>query len=117
MGFQIIDDVLDFQGKQQVLGKPVGSDLREGIVTLPVLYYLRAHPDDGRLAAVVHQNGSEDLVGSVVADIRASGAVDRAMDRARAFITESKTSLTVLPEAEPREIMAALADYTISRQK
>ena len=46
----VIDDVLDFRGDEGELGKPVGSDLRDGIVTLPVLYYLRAHPDDERLA-------------------------------------------------------------------
>jgi geranylgeranyl pyrophosphate synthase len=116
-GFQIIDDVLDFRGDQQVLGKPVGSDLREGIVTLPVLYYLRAHPGDGRVAEVVRNGGDESLIQEVVDAIRDSGAVAQAMERASRFITQSQEALLALPEGEPRDAMYALADYTISRKK
>jgi geranylgeranyl pyrophosphate synthase len=117
MGFQIIDDVLDFQGDQDILGKPVGSDLREGIVTLPVLYFLRENPDDGRVADVVREGGQDDLVRDVVDAIRESGAVDRAMDRARHFITQSQAALCALPEGDLRNTLHALADYTISRRK
>ena len=46
MAFQIIDDILDFTGDQATIGKPVGSDLRQGIVTLPVLHFVDAHPSD-----------------------------------------------------------------------
>ncbi len=122
MGFQIIDDVLDFRGDEQVLGKPVGSDLREGIVTLPVLHYLREHPDDERVAAVVQEGGrkgddDDGLVREVVDDIRASGAVTWAIDRARDFIARSQAVLGALPEGESRAMMCSLADYTLSRQK
>ena len=116
-GFQIVDDVLDFQGDQEVLGKPVAGDLREGIVTLPVLYFLREHPDDDRVTAVVRDGGDEDLVREVVAAIREAGAVDQALDRARHFITQSQAALSILPEGETRDTLHALADYTISRDK
>jgi geranylgeranyl pyrophosphate synthase len=46
MAFQIMDDILDFTGEAQVLGKPVGNDLRQGLITLPVLFYLEEHPGD-----------------------------------------------------------------------
>ncbi len=118
MGFQIIDDVLDFQGDEGVLGKPVGSDLREGIVTLPVLYYLETHPDDERVASVVRGESDDDgLVREVVAAVRESGAVAQAIDRAQVFIAQSQAALVLLPEGEPRSIMHALADYTLSRNK
>jgi geranylgeranyl pyrophosphate synthase len=116
-GFQIIDDVLDFRGDEDVLGKPVGSDLREGIVTLPVLYYQRAHPDDRRLADVVRGDGDDELVRGVVDAIRESGAVAQAMERAQDFVAQSQQALASLPEGEPRSSMHALADYTVSRQK
>lgn len=116
-GFQIIDDVLDFKGNEDVLGKPVGSDLREGIVTLPVLYYMRMRPEDSRVAAVVRNGSVDRLVREVVADIRASGAIAQAMDRARDYVARSQEALTILPESQPRSIMHALADYTISRQE
>jgi geranylgeranyl pyrophosphate synthase len=121
MGFQIIDDVLDFQGNEGVLGKPVGSDLREGIVTLPTLHYLRSHPDDERVAAVVR--GSEggaansELVREVVDAIRESGAAALAMERAQMFISRSQAALASLPAGEARDMLQALADYTVSRQK
>ena len=116
-GFQIIDDVLDFEGDQEVLGKPVGSDLREGIVTLPVLYFLREHPDDEQVAAVVRDGSEDALVRKVVAGIRETGALAQAMDRARALIVQSQTALADLPKGRTRDIMHALADYTVSRQK
>ena len=116
-GFQIVDDVLDFQGNQEILGKPVASDLREGIVTLPVLYFLREYPDDERVATVVRDGGDEALVQEVVAAIREAGAVDQALDRARRFVTQSKAALSILPEGDTRNILLELADYSVSRQK
>lgn len=116
-GFQIVDDVLDFRGDQEVLGKPVAGDLREGIVTLPVLYYLRDHPDDDKVATVVRDGGDDDLVREVVAAIREAGAVDQAMDRARRFIAQSQAALSILPEGGTRDTLHALADYAISREK
>jgi geranylgeranyl pyrophosphate synthase len=115
-GFQIVDDILDFQGNQDVLGKPVGSDLREGIVTLPVLYFLRQHPEDERVARVLQDNGDEGLVQEIVSAIRESGAMAQAMERAREFITQSQAALTALPTGEIRNIMHDLADFTISRE-
>jgi geranylgeranyl pyrophosphate synthase len=116
MGFQIVDDVLDFEGEQEVLGKPIGSDLREGIVTLPALYYMRAHPDDQWLALAVRNGTDDGLVREVVSAVRQSGAIPQAMDRARAFIVQSQAALAALPEGESRSIMQAIADYTISRR-
>jgi geranylgeranyl pyrophosphate synthase len=116
-GFQIIDDVLDFQGDQEILGKPVGSDLREGIVTLPVLYFLRQHPGDEQVAAVLRNSGDDGLVREVVAAVQESGAVAQAVERAQRFISQSQAALEALPEGEPRATLHALADYTISRNR
>jgi geranylgeranyl pyrophosphate synthase len=116
-GFQIIDDVLDFRGNQEILGKPVGSDLREGIVTLPVLYYLQKHPDDEKVSAVVRDGSDDALVREVVAAILDSGAVAQAMDRAEGLIAQSQSALSILPEGEPRAALHALADYAVSRNK
>lgn len=117
MGFQIVDDILDFQGNEEVLGKPVASDLREGIVTLPVLYFLREHPDDKRVSAIVRGRGDEELVREVVAAISESGATAQATDRASSFIKHSQAALDALPQGQPRDILNALAEFTVSRQK
>jgi geranylgeranyl pyrophosphate synthase len=115
-GFQIIDDVLDFVGDEQVLGKPVGSDLREGIVTLPVLYYLRAHPDDERISSAVLDGADDALVRQVVSAVVESGAAASAVTRARGLVRQSQEALTALPDGEPRTVLHALSDYVISRQ-
>jgi geranylgeranyl pyrophosphate synthase len=115
--FQIVDDVLDFEGDETVLGKPVGSDLREGIVTLPVLYFLRDQPQDTRIAAILEGSGDDGLVREAVVAIRASGATSRALDRARRLVAQSQEALTLLPETEYRGLMWSLADYTVSRNK
>ncbi len=78
----------------------MGSDLREGIVTLPVLYYLRAHPDDEKVLAVVRDGRDDGLVHEVVDAIRESGAVDQAMERARDFIVQSKAALAPCPNGD-----------------
>jgi len=117
MGFQIVDDILDFEGEQEVLGKPVGSDLREGIVTLPALFFLRLHPNDERVAAVLRDGGNDGLVREVVAAVRESGAVAQALDRASRFIAQSQAALVSLPEGQPRNMLHTLADYTVTRDK
>jgi geranylgeranyl pyrophosphate synthase len=117
MGFQIVDDILDFQGDEEVLGKPVASDLREGIVTLPVLYYLREAPDDDRVSDIVRNGGNEDQVQAVVIEITESGANTQAMDRARDFIRQSQMALEALPPGQAQDILHALAEFTVSRQK
>jgi geranylgeranyl pyrophosphate synthase len=116
-GFQIIDDVLDFRGDENVVGKPLGSDLREGIVTLPVLYYLRSRPDDKGVEAVVCDGGDDDLVREVVSAVRDSGALAQAVDRARGFVVQGQAALAPLPEGEIRSILHDLAEYTVSRDK
>src|SRR3972149_2242986 len=52
MAFQIVDDVLDFTGEQTTMGKPVASDLRQGLITLPALYFLELYPEDEEMAAI-----------------------------------------------------------------
>jgi len=118
MGFQIVDDVLDFQGDPAELGKPVASDLREGIVTLPTLYYLNDHPEDSRVAMVVRgTDENERLVSDVVAAIQESGAISQALDRAGEFVTRSQAALAALPDRPPRDTLHALAEYTLSRRR
>ena len=113
-GFQIIGDLLDFQGDEATMASRWAATQED--VTLPVLYYLRDNPDDDRVARVVGKGGDDALVAEVVAAIRGSDAIRRARERADGFVRRSQEALAILPEGEPRDRMAALAEYTASRR-
>jgi geranylgeranyl pyrophosphate synthase len=116
IAFQIMDDVLDFIGDASQVGKPVANDLRQGIVTLPVIDYLDAHPHDRRVDDLLN-NGqhSDDVVLPIVADVRASGAVDRAVSEANDYVRSAQRTLSKLPDGEARQSMLAVADYVVAR--
>lgn len=116
IAFQIMDDVLDFIGDASQVGKPVANDLRQGIVTLPVIDYLEAHPDDRRVDTLL-RNGrrTDETVLPIVEAVRASGAVDQALAEAREFVTRSQAALHVLPDNDARQTMLQLADYVVAR--
>jgi geranylgeranyl pyrophosphate synthase len=115
MAFQIVDDVLDFVGDERELGKPVGSDLRQGIVTLPTLYFHEMYPADDALMKVLNDPSKEEVRAVVVA-IKESGAVESALDEARTFAQRSRESLQTLPHNEYRQAMLDLADYVVERR-
>ena len=70
MAFQIVDDVLDFTGEQTTVGKPVASDLRQGLITLPTLYFAEKSPGDTDLQTLLDgKYPNEDLMTRLVAKI------------------------------------------------
>ena len=98
MAFQIVDDILDYTGEEATLGKPVGGDLRQGIVTLPFFYFLQNHADPDRvLAALDNSNGSGESVGEIIAQVRKSDAMRQAAAEAQDFAGRSKAHLRDLP--------------------
>lgn len=117
MAFQIVDDVLDFTGEQATVGKPVASDLRQGLITLPALYYLEAHPEDLDMKAVLNGNHYNDsLMDRLVVSIRASGAISRSMEEARRYVERGLNILEKMPECPERTGLQDLADYIVDRQ-
>jgi len=117
MAFQIIDDVLDFVGDETELGKPTGSDLRQGTVTLPTMYFLQTHPLDESIARVLdRQETNEEAIAEVIARIAGSDAIAASLHEARQFIHKGKEALCNLPAHPSREAMLALADYVVERK-
>ncbi|MBN1666331.1 MAG: polyprenyl synthetase family protein [Anaerolineales bacterium] len=116
MAFQIVDDVLDFTGKQAVLGKPVASDLRQGLVTLPSLYYLEAHADDADFHSIIEGNFcGEECINRLVDAIRHSGAIEQSLQEAHQYVARGLEALDGFAESREREALAALAKYIIAR--
>jgi geranylgeranyl pyrophosphate synthase len=118
MAFQIVDDILDFAGNEGDLGKPIGSDLRQGIVTLPVIHFLQAHPEDETVTRVLSsRNKRDDEVRSVVEMIKESGAIESSMAEAKRFAAKSHDALSILPHNDYRQAMLDLADFVVERRK
>jgi len=116
MAFQIVDDILDFSGDQARLGKPVGSDLRQGLFTLPVLRYMAQHPDDANVADLLNGHAGEpERVERVVAAVRNSSAIPEALAEAKAYVARAQAALLVAPANEYRQALADLAEYFVSR--
>ena len=115
--FQVVDDVLDFIGDETRLGKPVGSDLRQGLITLPTLCYLEQHPNDELIVRLLRDgHGSEEDIHRAVQAIRESGVIDTALEEARNFAHRSLLALQQLPSGSPCQPMQDLADFVIRRR-
>ncbi len=116
MAFQIVDDILDFTGDPAVLGKPTGSDLRQGMVTLPALCYFETHPGDP-LACLAGQAKSKKARQAefdiLVADIRKNGATRQALQEAEAFVQRGLAALAFLPNTPERQELAELAQSIV----
>ena len=116
MAFQIVDDTLDFIGTPDQIGKPVGSDLRQGLFTLPAIYYAQAHPDDADMMALLNGNARDPgTISRVVAAVRTSGAVDEALRDARTFVARGQLALERLPPSPAVAILSAVSQYIVAR--
>mgnify|MGYP006288943951 CR=1 FL=1 len=115
--FQIIDDVLDFTGERETIGKPIGSDLRHGVITLPTLYYQEIAPEDQDLKKLLNGKYDHAVFQEVLENIKESGAVERALKDARKYSAQALQALEVLPEGQERTALKELAEYIVDRQR
>lgn len=117
MAFQIVDDILDFTGQQTVIGKPIASDLRQGLVTLPALYYMEKNPEDPDLLAMLNgRRHAEERLNRLVSSIRQSGSIQQAMDEARRFVKRGLAILQALPDNPERYALEDLASFIVKRR-
>jgi octaprenyl-diphosphate synthase len=119
MAFQIIDDCLDIVGKEQVVGKSLGTDLNKGKVTLPLIRLLSVADEQVRkqIRLIItnkacHEEEEHELIAR---QVRQYDCVEYAMKKATDCINEAKQNLMVLPASPFRESMEAISDFVISR--
>jgi geranylgeranyl pyrophosphate synthase len=125
MAFQIMDDILDFTSNEKSLGKPVGSDLAQGTLTLPFFYYLKAqdYPDLLVNYLLYKQNQAEEdgehiwreIVADVAADIVTTDAIEKAKQEIYGFLTRAQDNLTDLPDNEYKQAMLDLCAFVVQR--
>ena len=117
MAFQIVDDILDFVGEESTLGKPVGSDLRQGLITLPAICYLETHPDDPLCQQVLSGDCEkvENQVTDLIESIRSSSAIRMALQEACEFVDRGLTALQTFPPGPERDSLQELATFFLNR--
>ena len=116
MAFQIVDDVLDFTSEQDTIGKPVASDLRQGLVTLPALVYQELNPGDPDLGLIMNGNRREaGAIDRLVTNIRQSGAIQQSMEIADGFIRRAIDILDGMPDNPERQALQELSTYIVHR--
>jgi octaprenyl-diphosphate synthase len=120
MSFQLIDDLLDFSGDQSALGKPVGGDLREGKVTLPMIRLLQhADADTTEMITAVVRDGIVTPEGwrELCRLLHETRSVEYAMEQAQQFADAAKKHLCVFPASPERDALMALPDYILARDR
>lgn len=117
MAFQITDDILDLVADQEQLGKPVGSDLRQGIITLPVILALKNSQQSSRLRELVFtEDKSHQQVMEAVNLVINSGGVEEAGRVVQKYINKAKQELTKLPPVSARDTLATIAEFISVRK-
>ncbi|WKZ49116.1 MAG: polyprenyl synthetase family protein [Anaerolineales bacterium] len=117
MAFQIVDDILDFTGDQSTVGKPIGSDLLNGLVTLPAIYFAEANRYDEDVLSLPDGGWKETArVQRLVDAIRQSDAIVQAMDEARNAVRRALAALEVAPASPEKDALEDLAKYIVDRK-
>jgi heptaprenyl diphosphate synthase/octaprenyl-diphosphate synthase len=115
LAFQIIDDVLDFVGDERTLGKPAGNDLRQGTITLPLIYAV-ARGGSPLLQQIVHEQPSEAAVQQALAEVLDRGGVAAALADARAYGQRAINHLQHFPASPAKRALIDLTAFVIERQ-
>jgi octaprenyl-diphosphate synthase len=118
MAFQLVDDVLDFTAREKTLGKPVGGDLREGKVTLPLVYALeRATAEERKLIEAILKQRSYETVpfSRVLVLLEKYHGIARVMERAQAFTAKARQIVCEFPESRHQRALLAVTDLITQR--
>ncbi len=116
LAFQIVDDVLDFSGVQEDIGKPVASDLRQGVITLPAVYYFEErNTSSAYIKKVCELEIGEDEKLDLIENIRCSDGIDRAIEDAEGYIMGAIRDLEDVPSCQAHRALVELAEFITHR--
>ena len=115
----IADDLLDFTASEEVLGKPVLQDLKEGHITLPIIYALKAEPGaTATIEGIVRRKSIDDADRKAILDlVHRHRVLDQSWEVAERYSRQARLSIEPLPASTHRESLLALADYVVDRNR
>ena len=120
IAFQLIDDLLDYTSSQEVFGKPVGKDLREGKITLPLIYTLKQleTTEKKRLEDLfVNHQPTDDDFRDIIDLVRDNGTLDRILEEAQSYVDNAINSLDIFPDSTTKRDLITLSQHIIDRKK
>jgi geranylgeranyl pyrophosphate synthase len=122
VAFQIVDDLLDFTGTEKEMGKPTGSDLAQGTLTLPAMFLLERYPTDNPVAELftnrdMPEAEKQKKIKKAIDLVRRSKVVKQCHELASGYCVKACSRLELLPDSPSRQALKNLADLVISRKK
>jgi len=117
IAFQIVDDILDFIGTEEELGKPIGSDLAQGTLTLPSILLLEHYPEDNPVKRLFNNRDKRDEIKLAIELVRNSPIIQECYQVASDFCAKARRDLKLLPDNASRQSLIKLADYITHRKK
>jgi len=117
IAFQIVDDILDFIGTEEELGKPTGSDLTQGTLTLPAILLLERYPEDNPVKRLFQNQDKQENIKLAIELVQNSSISEECYAVASDYCAKACCNLNLLPDSASRQALIELADYIISRKR
>ena len=118
LAFQLVDDVLDLTSNESTLGKPVGSDLKEGKLTLPLIYLMRdGEPRHRELVRKALRDSNPDAAAEIFQLVREYRTADRVLEKAHDYAKKARTCLDGFPSCSARDALMSIPDYIVERDR
>jgi octaprenyl-diphosphate synthase len=116
MAFQIVDDILDFTGDEVEMGKPVGSDLMQGTLTLPSLLLIERYPSNNPVKSYFGSRKRPETLRRCIEMVRDSDILEESYRVAGDFRDRAVAALAPLPDTEPKDALIEVADWVMQRR-
>lgn len=118
MSFQIRDDILDYEGKSNLIGKPVGGDIKEKKITLPLIYSLSnvSKNEASRIRKILKNGNDKTKVKDIMQFVHENNGIDYALKVAKKYSDSAKESLNIFPDSQIKLSMQALVDFVTERK-
>jgi octaprenyl-diphosphate synthase len=117
IAFQIVDDILDFIGIEAEVGKPIGSDLAQGTLTLPAMLLLERYPEDNPVKRLFQDRDRHEYIKLAIEQVRNSSIIEECYAVASDYSAKACRSLNLLPGSDSRQSLTDVANYIINRKK
>ncbi|MGQ9798048.1 MAG: polyprenyl synthetase family protein [Ignavibacterium sp.] len=118
MSFQIRDDILDYEGTSSITGKPVGGDIKEKKITLPLIYALKevSKQEANSIRKLLKSKNDSVAVKEIIAFVRKHNGIEYAYSVSRKFADEAKNALSIFPDSQIKIALLSLIDFVIERK-